>query len=489
MSVPSVGRTPLPAAQRAGAGARWAVLHSAGKQGVDLLVFLGLARWVAPESFGLVAMVGAVMVLLVALAELGLGDALLQRDRLQAEDTDSAFWLALGLAGGLTLAASAAAPAIARLYGRPELAPLLQTLSPLCLLQALNLVPQALLQREMRFKPLALRALAGSMAGGLAGLGLAVGGAGAWSLVAQQWVAAVTGLAMLWAASPWRPGLAATRPAAARLLRFGRHVLGARALNVLSSKADDLVVGVVLGPLALGLYSVASRLQLAMEQVFSQGIDAVALSAFSRSRVDDGSMRALFSAATQLAATWAFGAFALAIAFAPDLLQVAVGSRWLAAAPVLQWLLAAALLHALMHFNHAVFKACGQPQISGRLAAASTSVGLVGLALAAPHGVQAVAIAYLARAALVAPWGLWLACRLLQLPLRDYLRAWQRPALGAALALTAAALLPLAWPGGIGAQASAPTRLLLAGGAGLLVYALCQWRHPRIRLRPLARTA
>jgi PST family polysaccharide transporter len=451
------------------------VLQSAGKQGIDLLVFLCLARWVAPEAFGLVAMVGALVVLMVALAELGLGDALVQRDSLQPEDTDSAFWLVLGLAGLLAAAASAGAPAIAHAYGRPDLVPLLLALAPLALVQALGVVPQALLQREMRFRPLALRALTGSTAGGLTGLGLAMSGGGAWSLVAQQWVAAVTGLAMLWAVGRWRPGLRPTRAAAARLLAFGRHVLGARALNVLSSKADDMVVGMVLGPAALGLYSIASRLQLALENVFSQGIDAVMLSAFSRSRIDDGSMRRLFTRATSLAATWAFGAFGLAITLAPELLAIGAGPQWLGAAPVLQWLLLAALLHALMHFNHAVFKACGQPRRSARMAAVSTGFGLAGLALAAPFGIEAVAIAYLARAALIAPWGLWLACRQLGLPLRDYLRAWRQPVLGVLMAVAAAGLLQQAWPAAAGAQAPALGRLVLLGGTGLLVYALCQW--------------
>ena len=76
--------------------------------------------------------------------------------------------------------------------------------------------------------------------------------------------------------------------------------------------------------------------------------------------------------ATQRAAAVGMPFFTAAILGVPDALALAIGPAWASTGPVLQLLLAAAGLHTLTHFNHAVFKACGRPDWSARLAVAST---------------------------------------------------------------------------------------------------------------------
>lgn len=437
-AMPSAGNAPgAPESlqRRAGRGALWAVLHNGAKHGVDLLVFLCLARWLTPEAFGLVAMASAVVVLAAVLAELGLGEALVQRADLHPRHIQSAFWLSLGSGLMLSLTLIISAPFLAAAYGQPELTEVLRCLSPLFLMHALNVVPQALLQRELRFQPLTQRALVGAAAGGITGLIVGANGGGVWSLVAQQLASASTGLLVLWWLNPWRPRASFSAQSTRELLGFSRYVVGARLLNVLASKADDMVVGLVLGPVALGLYSVACRMQLALEQLFCQGIDAVALSAFSRAGTQMELLRALFGKATRTAAAWAFPVFGGAAFFSHELLALAAGPKWAESAPLLQWLLMAGLLQALMHFNHAVFKAVGSPALTLRIALASTGLNIVTLAVGVRYGIEAVAMSCVLRSALLAPVGVTLACRLLGMRLRDYLLGLWRPALGLTLAI------------------------------------------------------
>jgi O-antigen/teichoic acid export membrane protein len=426
-----------PLARQAGRSARWAVLQSGGKHFVDLAVFLLLAKLIVPADFGLVAMANTWLVLLAVLVELGLGEAIVQRRQLDEVHTHTAFWLGLGLALLLALSLLLAAPLAARMYAQPQLTPVLQALAPLCLLQAATVVPQALLQREFGFRALALRTLAGSITGGVLGLSLAWHGAGAWSLVAQQLCAAVIGQIGLWWASSWRPRWRFSREHARELLVFGRNVLGAKLLNVLASKADDFLVGLVLGPVALGFYSVACRMLLALEQLFCHGVDAVALSAFSRVAQRPAELRQLFLGAARLAAWLAFPVFGGLSLLAPELVLAVLGPAWQPSAQLLAVLLLAGLVQALMHFNHAVFKACDRPQLSMRLALGSTAFNLIVLLVVVRFGMMAVAWSYLARCALIAPLGLVLAARLMALPLSSYLACLKWPALSCGLAALA----------------------------------------------------
>ncbi len=457
-------------AQRSRAGAIWSVVNSGAKHGMDLLVFLLLARWLAPEAFGLMALVSTAMVVAVTLAELGLTEALVQRKRLPGVVVDTAFWLLLGAAGVLASVLALLAWPLSLAYGQPDLLPLIWALCPLVIVVALNTVPQALMQRELRFRPLALRGLAGTLAGGVAGLGLAWLGADVWSLVAQQMVAGVVGLALLWAQTDWRPRWRFSRAAVRRLLGFGRHVLLTRCLNVVASKVDDAVIGLVLGPVALGAYAVASRLRLALEQLFCQGVDAVALSAFSRLSAQRETLARAYLGATRTALALALPVFLSAAWLAPACLPLLIGSQWDAAMAPLQALLLAGLLQAFLHFNHAVFRALGQPGRSWQLGLASLTLNVLLVVVAVRWGVQAVAWAYLLRVALVGPWGTVLACRALGLGARSYARALGPVLAAAALAtgmgwgvwqwLASGPLLPLA----------EPAKALLAWTPAVLVY-------------------
>jgi O-antigen/teichoic acid export membrane protein len=463
-------------ADRAGRSAAWAVLQSGGKHVIDLGVFLLLAKFIAPQQFGLVALSGALIVLVNVVTELGLGEALVQREQLEPEHASTAFWCSLG--AGLLMGAVlfAAAPLLARAAGHAELAPILRALTPLFLLQALNVVPQALMQRHFRFRTLALRALAGSVAGGALGVGLALQGGGAWCLVAQQLCAGSVGLVALWLRSDWRPSLRFSMRHARELLGFGRSVVMARALNVAASKADDLAVGLVLGPVVLGYYSVACRMLLALEQLFCQGVDAVALSAFSRAGARPGELRALFLAAIRIATALTLPVFAAVMFAAPELVQRVVGPQWMPSVPILQILLVAGFMHTLMHFNHAVFKACGHPGLSTRIAALSTTFNLFALLAVVQFGVLAVAASYVARCLLIAPVGLAQVFRLIGLTARDYLRpllpAFASVALGAAAAL----LLQLELSGRLPSAAAAA--VALAGAVPVYVGALAWMAGP-----------
>lgn len=479
-TIPVDARTPVDASSlvgRVNRGTAWAVLQGGCKHVLDLAVFLLLAKLVAPDAFGLIAMAGAVIVLFGVIADLGLGEAIVQREGLAPGHLDTAFWVTLGAGVFLATCVHVGAPWLAQAYRRPDLVPIVRSLAPLLIINAAAVVPQAILQRSFQFRELAVRSISASLAGGVTGLVLAVQGAGAWSLVAQQLVSGATGLITLCAMGRWRPSLHVSRTQAGELVRFGRHVVGAKLLNVLASKADDVIVGLVLGPVALGFYSVATRMLLALEQLFGQGVHAVALSAFSRAAGNRQEVSHLFIKTTRNAATMAFPVFGAAMYFAPQVIELTVGPRWLPSASILQVLLVAGLMHTLMHFNHAVFKASGRPEISARIAICSTTMNVLTLLVAVQFGVMAVAVSYLVRTVLIAPVGLVMVKRLLDFPVDRYLLGIAPALLGTAAAVLAAsfanAKLLQVWPH--------PAVCIPAGLSALAVYLLALHCWPRSR--------
>lgn len=469
---------------RARSGTAWVAAQALVKHGLDLVVFLCLARWLMPQAFGVMALVNTVLSLVLVLSELGLGDALVQRHRLGPRTRDTAFWLSLGGAVCLALLLAAVAWPLAWAYGQPEVATITWAAMPLVVMVAFNTVPQALLQRELSFRPLAVKTLTGSLAGALTGLGLALNGAGVWSLIGQQLVSAAVSLGLLWWLAQWRPRWRFSRKVAWGLLGFARHVLLARGLNIVASKVDDAVIGAVLGPAALGIYAVASRLRLALEQVFCQGVDAVALSAFSRLAGNHPALAHGYLHATRLAFSLALPVFASAGWLAPHVLPLWIGDRWAPAMGTLQVLLVAAFFQSFLHFNHAVFRALGCPQRSWHLGAASLGLNLLLAGAVVGWGIEAVAWAYVARVCLMGPWGAATALRALGLGVQDGLRNIAGPVGAGALAALAAAAL---WQGLAGTGWPTWVRAVLICVPSWAVYGVWLWRQPGLLPRRLKR--
>src|SRR3546814_8971791 len=93
-------------------------------------------------------------------------------------------------------------------------------------------VPTALLTRDMRFDLLALRSVLGLSVGGAVGIGMALDGFGAWSLVGQQLTQQAIIAAVLWSTGRWRPGLGFSLRHLRELLGFGSQMIGLKLVKL-----------------------------------------------------------------------------------------------------------------------------------------------------------------------------------------------------------------------------------------------------------------
>lgn len=457
------GRSALPSVGTTRRNVAWALANNGGRHLVSFITFIALARLLTPESFGVVALASVIMLVGNVLLEQGLGEALVQAPQVERKHFDSVFWATLAASVFLTLACALAAPLLADLLGQPLLADLLPILALQWPLNALAVVPQAQLQRNLDFKPLTIRGLSAIGAGAILAVLLAVMGAGAWSLVAQQVGSALAGTVALWLCCDWRPRRHCRRSDLAQLHGFGRKVLAVGLLDLCKRKADDLLVGIFLGAASLGLYTVAYQALLILEQVISKGFDALALSSLSRLQDDRKALGAALRTTLRYAAAVSVPVFALAAFYAEPLVATAFGERWRGAAPVLQILAGAGAMHTIFHYNHAMFKAVGRPDISVRFAAIGAAVNLAAFAIAIPWGIAAVAWAYVIGEYLMIPLALRKVQELCGISPADYLRQLA-PALYAGAAMLAIAhAVDARWPSAAGVLP------LLGGGALSLI--------------------
>ena len=164
----------------------WSGLESCGISMLLLFTAIVLARILGPEDFGIAYLAMGLTLILHVVAERLFHDAIIQRADLQHLHLDTAFSASLCVAATLVTGVWLFSPALADLYDEPRLSGALR-LSSLCLLfNGASGVLIAYLRRQMKFKVLAIRTLAGALIGTVAGLVMAINGFGLWSLIGQQ---------------------------------------------------------------------------------------------------------------------------------------------------------------------------------------------------------------------------------------------------------------------------------------------------------------
>jgi teichuronic acid exporter len=347
----STAQTTPPPANAFSRAVSWSYVLNVGRITTTLVLSLVLARLLGPEAFGLIAMANVYVMFVELLVRQGLFVALVQRPGLTDRHLDTAFWLTVAAVTVLTPLSMLASVPWAAMNRLPDLAPVIVGLSLLVPLRGLSVVQEAIFHRKLNYKVLAIRGNVATVIGGVVGLGLALGGAGVWSLVAQQLVAAGVELVMIWYASSWRPSRRYAREDARELLGFGSKTILASFGNFANHRADALLIGLLFGPVAVGLYRMAARLIETALDFAIGGIQTVSLPELSKFVTDPPAFRRRALELMRLVAVIAAPAYAI-LAVSSDALFRLLGDEWAAAADPLKLL-------ALLGFTAAVFNLAG----------------------------------------------------------------------------------------------------------------------------------
>lgn len=423
--------------QKAVKGVVWSALESWGRQVISLIVFFVLARLLGPESYGLVALASVFLAFVQLFLDQGLSQAIVQRQELEPEHLDTAFWTNVVISGVLTTLSIACAGLVAEFYKEPQLTPIIRWLSLSFLFGGLISVQQAIFQRRLAFQALALRSIVAVVIGGVVGVTMAFMNFGVWSLVGQQLSSGVAQVLVLWSVSDWRPGFKVSAKHFKELFSFGVNVLGIKILDFLNRRSDDFLIGYFLGSVALGYYNIGYRVLLIMTELLISVMAKVAMPTFSRLQHDLEKLRRAFYTATQLTSLVAFPTFLSMAVLAPEVVQVLFGEKWMPSVPVMQVLAFIGILHSIDYFNASVIIAMGKPIWKLRLNCLNAVSNVIGFAIAVRWGILAVAAAYVIRGYLVSPIPFLVVRKLTHINLKTYFSQLVSPVVGS-LAMAAA---------------------------------------------------
>lgn len=385
-------------------------------QGIQFTLTLGstmvLARLLTPRDFGLVAMVWTVMGFLRVFREAGLSTATVQREGITHAQVSNLFWVNVLVSIAISLLVVAVAPAIAWFYREPRLLKITLALSVTFLLTGLSVQHLAILNRQMRFKTIALIQIGSVTVGVLVGIGMAWLKCDYWSLVGMNVATSLIALLLTWSASGWRPQLFTRHSGTRPLVHFGASLTAGSFFYSLARGLDGLLIGRVYGAFSTGLYSRASTLLARPLQQAISPIEAVFIPALSRLQSQPDRYRRTFLQIYEAVAMVGCLLTGMCFALARPLTLVVLGPKWEGAAIIFAGFTFAALQYPLTTSATWLFVSQGRGR-DAFLAGSIISVIIAGsFAAGLPYGPAGVAIAYSCSCLLVQmPVMYWLAGR------------------------------------------------------------------------------
>lgn len=239
-------------------GLAWTALGRWIAQAISWVATLYVARILTPGDYGLVAM-AAIPIGLARLIE-GIGlDAILLQDRsLSKVQLQRLAGAGLLLGTALTLLYFGLSAPISLYFKEPQVAAIVSALSLTFVFDALQILPRALLQRDLQFRTLAwINGLQVTTAAVTMAL-VAYAGWTYWALVINTLISYVLVTVVLFIYRPIMPAWPRNIHTLTRSMMSGWRILVSRLAYYGYSSADSTIIGRYLGKDALGIFGFAT---------------------------------------------------------------------------------------------------------------------------------------------------------------------------------------------------------------------------------------
>jgi len=412
-------------------GALWLTATKALGQIITWIITIIVIRLLTPADYGLMGMALLITGILFLFNEIGLGAAIVQKSTLSGDQLSDLRWLIIAVNVGLFALLVLLAPAGAAYFNEPRLSSITRVLSIMFLINAVGVPSAALLQREMAFKEKASADVIGNVVGGILTLVLAWAGYGVWSLVAGSLTLrfVTTVLYCVYRPPVFRRSFSTNN--IGLFMQFGAEVAAGRFLWYLSSSADVLIVGKLLGSVQLGYYSLAFQYSTLPLDKFVAILNEVAFPSFSSVQNDTARLQRHYLKLVHFVALVTFPVFIGLVLVADSAVIVLLGARWLPVVVPLKLLCIASCFRAIEIINTPAMMARGR----ARMVLINTLVATIVLPVsfyigARRGGINGVAVAWLVTRPFLFAFGMFLTTRVVEMGFARYLSGLRHPLAG-----------------------------------------------------------
>lgn len=413
-------------------GSFWMMGINLFRRGIGVISTVILARLLPPEDFGLVAMASVLLVMVQALTEFGFDVALIQKQNADRSHYDTAwtFKVIFGTASALLLV-SMALP-MAEFYSEPRISAIILALSVGVFLRGFENVGIVNFRKNFEFNREFQFYTSIKFAAFVVTISLALIFRSYWALVTGMVTSRVMGLILSYALHDYRPrfSIAARR----ELFSFSIWLFLNNILLFVRTRGADFIVGRILGPTNLGLFTIGSEIASLPTTELIAPINRAIFPGYSKISNDLNRLREAFLNVFSVIAMVAIPAATGIAVISKTAIPFLLGPNWSGAIPLVHTLAFVGLLTSLHSNTGVAYIALGKPRIHVVLQTISALILLPTAVIFAQRiGIVGVAYAYLLANSTTFVINIFVAVRLIEIRPARALASVFRPIVAALL--------------------------------------------------------
>ena len=341
-------------------GVMWSAVGKYSGVIVQLIITAVLARLITPEEFGVVAIATVLIAFLTIFSDLGLGAAIIQRQDFGKKEYDSIYSFSIYLGFFLSVVLFFSSPLIGAFYDSLPLKIICQILSVTLFFGSINMVPNAIISKQKRFKFIAQRTLFFQVISGILAIVAAFCGWGCYALLIPPILSSIGCFIVNYRQYPLHFNMALDLSPVRSVFSYSSFLLIFNVMNYFTRNLDKLIIGRYFSMQSLGYYDKSYHLMMLPLQQITNVIGPVMHPVLTTLQNNYPQMARDYAKILKLLATIGFPLGVFLYFSATNLITFVYGEQWLPAVPVFKILTLSVPVQMLIATTGGIFQASGR---------------------------------------------------------------------------------------------------------------------------------
>ncbi|WP_130895781.1 lipopolysaccharide biosynthesis protein [Aquirufa antheringensis] len=341
-------------------GVTWTMLDIIFNKAIYFISTLILARLLGPSEFGILGMITIFFTIGTTLVDSGLSISIVRTLSPNKIEYSTIFYLNIVFSTGAYFLMFFIAPYVADFYKQEILTNLIRIYCIGFLINALKMVPQSILIKEMDFKKIAIFNIPGNIIGLVIGVLMALNDYKVWSIVGLFLSSQLISSLVYIFFSKWKPSFYFSIKYVKRHLSFGYKLMLSAQLNTIFENIYNVLIGKYFTIQVLGYYDRAYTLNNYPTSILSLIVSKVSLPLFSNIQEDSLKFKQIYRKIQLFSFFLAAPVMLGALVLAKPLILVLMGNGWIEIVPFFQILCLAYVLFPIHTLNINILNAFGK---------------------------------------------------------------------------------------------------------------------------------
>ena len=316
-------------------GLLWGGVSNGIQQLLNLAFGIFLARLLTQADYGMVGLLTVFSSIASALQEGGFISALNRKKEVSHEDYNAVFWFNASCSVVIYLLLYMAAPLVADFYNEPQLTPLARYLFLGFVISSLNIVPRAMMFRNLMVKEMNLITLIALTISGIVGVTMAANGFAYWGIATQTIVFVSMMTLLSYAFTRWHPSLHVSIQPIRDMIGFSSKLVVTNVFTIINQNLFANLIGKFYSVTEVGNFSQANKWNQMGHTFVNSMLNGVAQPVFAKVDEDRERQLRIFRKLLRFTAFVSFPAmFGLSLV-SQEVIIIAITEKWLASAHIL----------------------------------------------------------------------------------------------------------------------------------------------------------